>query len=160
MSRYVLSVISLAVVFAVPVSAQDTPAEIPRAQQLALSVLEIVTNEIERLTLQMQESDGWDEELGQALAANMRIMALVVDDAFVEALETAISEVGGEGALAAEIMRGEDFEGLQALQALGGGEPMTEDEIRGLLVGFRENGLSEVFEGLGSPGSTTDPQRP
>ena len=184
MTRHVLLAISLPMVFAVSVSAQEPPAsaaQIPRAQELALSVLEVVSNEIERLTLRMQEGGEWNEDLGQSLAANMRIMALVVDDAFGEALEMAIAEVGGEDALAAEILRGDDFEGslqaLQRLQALGGGIqglPMTEDEIREFIVRLRENGISDIFAepvaGLGdegSPDSTTDtsraptdPQRP
>lgn len=171
MQRVLTAIVLAAALFAVSVSAQEspeTPAQIPPAQALALSVLEVVSEEIERLTMRMQEGDGWNEDIGQSLAANMRIAALLVDAAFGESLEMAISEVGGEDAFVAEMLTGGHLE--RELQELGidGVQfpPMTMDELRKVIADFRENGFSDVFEeaaavlgGEGLPGSAADSPR-
>ncbi len=125
------------------IEAQESGSILTLGDPRILAVLERDTDRILRRVL----SDGWNADRLHALATNVSVASLSMDDRLLERrMEQEIAEMGGEGAALAHVVVGRHLE--RELQELGFEDPLpyySMDELREALTELREKGWSRIM---------------
>lgn len=125
------------------IEAQESDSVLTFGDPRILGVLERDTDRILRRVL----SDGWNADRLHALATNVSVASLSMDDRLLERrMEQEIAEMGGEGAALAHLVV--DRHLARELQELGFEDSLpyySMDELREALTELREKGWSRIM---------------
>lgn len=133
-----------------------TTAQVSAQTESHRLIAEAVTEDVERLLKLMMVDGfggGWNTDRGLAMAQNVHIASLIIDDDdYNRLLDDAIASAGGEGAFMAQIVINGPEHLEQELQARGVNlleslRYMSFPEVRSALDDLRNNGFSSFLAG-------------